>query len=109
VPPYGLRFTLHAVREQKLLHVLQQELLGFRITEIQPVVVDELLLGLCPLRPANAADLFVGTAAEIGREGLEGHALTGLGATDALECRHGGKIGDTGNVIQSTGGPTPTS
>jgi hypothetical protein len=66
-------------------------------------VVDELLLGLCPLRPANAAYLFEGTTAELGRKRLKCHPFAQLAAPPALESRHGGKIDGIGNVIQSTG------
>jgi len=93
--------------EQKLLHILKQELLRLRVPQVQSVVVDELLLGLGPFRPADAAYLFEGPAADVAGKRLEGHPLAGLAASGALECRHGGKIGGTGNVIQSTGREPP--
>jgi len=90
-------------REQKLLHILQQEFLCLRIAKVQAVVVDELLLGLGPFRPAHAADLFEGPAAQIGREGLKRHPVSRLAASPALKSRHRGKIDVIGNVIQSMG------
>jgi hypothetical protein len=97
------RSDLGARLEEKLLHVLEQELPGLRVPQIETVVVDELLLGLCPFGPADAADLLEDPAAELGGERLEGHAFPGLAAAAALQSRHGGKIGDAGNVIQCTG------
>jgi len=90
-------------REQKLLHILQQELLRLRVAKVQAVMVDELLLGLGPFRPAHPADLFEGPAAELGRERLKCHSFSRLAASPALESRHRGKIDVSGNVIQSTG------
>ena len=89
--------------EQELLHILKQEFLRLRIAKVQAVVVDELLLGLGPFRPAHAADLFEGPAAELGWERLKRHPFAGLAASPALESRHRGKIDVSGNVIQSTG------
>jgi hypothetical protein len=66
-------------------------------------MIDELLLGLCPLRPANAAYLFEGPAAEIARKRLKCHPFPRLAASPALESCHRGKIDVMGNVIQSTG------
>jgi hypothetical protein len=51
-------------------------------------VVDQLLLIAEPFAPARAADLFEGTAAQIGGKGLECHGRAVLIAADAVDGRH---------------------
>ena len=89
--------------KEELLHVLEQELLGFGLSKVESVVVDELLLHLQPFGPAGRTDLLIGTTAYIVLKGLERHALSVLAAAAAVYECHGGKIGTSGNVIQSTG------
>jgi Protein of unknown function (DUF3187) len=76
-------------RKEKLLHLLKQELLSLRIPEVQPIVVDELLLHLEPFCPAGATDLLEGATAKIVLEGLKRHPLALLTAAHAMQSRHG--------------------
>src|SRR5690606_27852727 len=43
-------------REEKLLHLVEEELPRARVAQVEPVVVDQLLLVLEPLAPADIAD-----------------------------------------------------
>ena len=78
--------------EQVRFHLLEQELLGLRASQIQAVMVDELLLMLQPLTPAHGTDLFEGAEAKVVLEGPEGHLVAGLAATHAGYGCHASKI-----------------
>ena len=66
-------------------------------------MIDELLLGFEPFRPADAANVIESTPAEVILERLEGHSLPILPATGAVNRFHAGKIDILQNVIQSIG------
>jgi hypothetical protein len=70
-------------------------------------VIDQLLLGLEPLRPAGAADLVEGTASQIVLKRLESHPIPILPAAAAVQRVHVGKIDILQNVIQSMGVTLP--
>jgi hypothetical protein len=79
-------------RKEKLFHVLEQELLSLGLPEVEPVVIDELLLGLEPLCPADGANLFIRATAQVVLEGLKRHPISIQTATGAVKGGHRGKI-----------------
>jgi hypothetical protein len=66
-------------------------------------VIDQLLLGFEPFRPADAAYVIESTSAEVILERLECHSLPILPATGTVNRLHAGKIDILQNVIQSIG------
>jgi hypothetical protein len=78
--------------KQELLHVREQELLRLGLANVQSVVVDQLLLGLEPLLPADIADLLVNPEPDVILEGPEGKLVAFLATASAEYVRHAGKI-----------------
>jgi hypothetical protein len=74
--------------KQELLHVLKQKLPRFRLSKIQSVVVDQLLLELEPFRPAHRANLMESALAEGSREGRKLLLIAGLLTADACDGCH---------------------
>src|SRR5690242_10953376 len=89
--------------EEELLHVAEQEFLRFGIPKVQCVVIDELLLHLGPLTPADRTDLLVGSLAYIVLKRLKRHSLALVAAAHAVHVAHARKIDVTRSVIQCTG------
>ena len=87
----GASFRAHF--KEKLLHIGEQELLGFGILHAQRIVVDQLLLGLEPFSPAHIADLLKHPKAEFVLEGPKGELVPLLTTADACDRRHRAKIG----------------
>lgn len=78
--------------EEELFHILEEKFLRLGIAKVERIVVDELLLRLEPLRPADVADLFVGAETELILEGSETHLVALLPAPGACDGCHAGKI-----------------
>src|SRR6185369_7068675 len=89
-----LLLTSYAVllAKQELLHVREQELLRLGFANVQSVVVDQLLLSLEPLLPADTADLLVNPEPDVILEGSEGKLVAFLAAASAEYVRHAGRI-----------------
>mgnify|MGYP003693946057 CR=1 FL=1 len=100
---HALGLTFHAVlAKQELLHVREQELFRLGFANVQSVVVDQLLLGLEPLLPADIADLLVNPEADVILEGSEGKLVAFLAAASAEYVRHAGKITSVPNTDRLT-------
>src|SRR5674476_537981 len=80
-----------ALGEEELLKVAQQEFLGAWLVGNQSVVIDELLLGLEPVAPADFANGVIDTLAEFRSERLERLLVALLAAPDAMNGRHAGE------------------
>src|ERR687898_2264937 len=92
--------------KEKLLHVVEQELLSFLLPKVQAVVVDQLLLSFQPFGPAHVANFLVGFAAQVVLEGLECHPFAIQPTSSTVQSRyHARKIDISGNVIQSIVAP----
>src|SRR6185436_4187187 len=74
--------------EEELIELLVEEVLRLLLPQIEPVVVDQLLLELEPLRPTHTADLFLDSLADLVRERLVGQPVTGLAAAGTGDRRH---------------------
>ena len=70
----------------------EEKVLRSLVAQIQPVMVDELLLPLQPVAPAHIADLLVHPETELVLERLERHRGPGLAAAHTGDRRHALKI-----------------
>ncbi len=75
------------------------------IANVQPVVIDQLLLGLEPLLPADIADLLVYPEPDVILEGAEGKLVAFLATASAEDVRHAGKITRSPNTDDSRSHP----
>jgi hypothetical protein len=67
--------------KQALLEFPEEELLGALLSKVESVVVDELLLELEPLTPADIADLIENPLADRVRKRAKGDRVAGLAAS----------------------------
>jgi hypothetical protein len=75
--------------EEVLLELGVEKVLRALIAQIEPVMVDQLLLQLQPFRPTDVADLVDQPMAQIVRERAVGNRLAGLRAASRSATRSG--------------------